>query len=97
MIKTQIKEVVPVQTAKVFAAIYFLLTLPFALIAVLVILIAAPGVAKAAGLLVLFAPFFYAAMGFVFVAIGALIYNFIAAHVGGIEFVLSDSEASDTL
>ena len=37
-------------------------------------------------------PIFIGLFGFVFTAIGCLLYNFVASKVGGIEFILEDVE-----
>ena len=41
-------------------------------------------------LLLVFAPFIYGIFGYIFFALLALAYNFIAKHIGGIEFVVTD-------
>ena len=42
------------------------------------------------GMGMLFIPFIYAIFGFIFVAIGCLIYNLVAHYVGGIEVELEE-------
>ena len=88
----RIKRIAPLQLAKMLAILYGIMGLifvPFFLIFSLF----APQVSQQqrVGMMVfgtgfaILAPFLYAAMGFVFGAIGALIYNAVAKWVGGIE------------
>lgn len=83
--KKQIVNISPIQTAKVFALLYFLISLPFAgFMAITLFFSAAP--TPGIGFLVLF-PFMYLIFGFVFTAIGAWAYNIVAKRVGGIEYI----------
>lgn len=90
--KRRIKRFAPLQLGKMLAVLYGLmglLFLPFFLImsAVSTQLPAEQRVGMMAfGLgFALFMPLMYAAMGFVFGVIGALIYNVVAKWIGGIE------------
>lgn len=92
--KKTLTRIAPLQLGKVVAAIYALFTILFAPIILLFGLLAAfspeapasPAIVIIGTLLAaLFVPVFYGAMGFIFGAIGALIYNLIATWVGGIE------------
>jgi hypothetical protein len=79
-----------VQTAKVAAALYFVL----GLVGVVVMLIAAAvsPAARAQGFLfIVLAPFLYAFFGFIFVFVGCWLYNLVARFVGGIEFTLTET------
>lgn len=77
------------QTAKVSALIYFFLGL--VIVVPLFLILSAVGSATDSeipffgGAMVFIIPFFYAAIGFVFTAIGCAIYNLIAGWTGGIE------------
>jgi hypothetical protein len=86
--KTQLLNVSPLQTAKVFAALWFVLTLPILLI-MAIPMMAMPGPMPGyfSGMM-LAMPFLYAAFGFVFTLIGAWVYNLLAARMGGVEFTL---------
>lgn len=84
--KKQITSISPLQSAKVLAALYFVISVPFALI----MLFTVPG--GFSKFFLLFAPVLYGAMGFVFTLIGAAIYNFVASKVGGIEFTTTAVE-----
>jgi hypothetical protein len=90
--KRRIKRFNPLQLGKMFAALYGLMGLlfvPFFL--VMATLTARLPQSQHVGMMALgtgfalFAPFLYAAMGFVFGALGALIYNLVAKWLGGIE------------
>ncbi len=82
--KKQIINVSPFQTAKVFAVLYFLMSLP--LIGFMAIMFSfSPTPSPGLGFLI-FLPFIYLIFGFIFTAIGAWIYNLVAKWVGGIEY-----------
>lgn len=72
------------QTAKVLAAIYFAMGLIFIPIFWLVSKNTPAGATYGMGFALLI-PVLYAFFGYVFVAIGCFVYNFVAGFVGGIE------------
>lgn len=75
------------QTSKVLAAMYGLMgvvLVPFFLLAAL----SGPAGGGMSLGFALVMPVIYAALGYVFVAIGCAVYNFVARHLGGIEFEL---------
>ena len=85
--RQQLMRLAPLQTAKVMAALYGLMGfvfIPFAYLA----MSRAPGAPKLGAWFLIGVPLAYAAFGFVFVAIGCLIYNFVASLTGGIEVEL---------
>jgi hypothetical protein len=92
----QIKRFGVVQTAKFFAIIYLIIGMlaivPMFLMTLIMGL--ATGGAEGGivglfgGVFLLFMPIVYALAGFVFVALGCLIYNLVAKWVGGIEIEL---------
>ena len=91
----QIKRFGVLQTAKIAAVMYFLISLVFVIPFGLIMIIAGvaqggKGIAEAffGGVFLIFMPIVYAVLGFVFVAIGCLFYNLVAKHVGGIEMEL---------
>jgi hypothetical protein len=91
----QVKRIGVLQTAKITAVMYFLISLVFLIPFGLIMMIAGsaqggPGIAEAffGGIFLIFMPIVYAVMGFVFVAIGCLFYNLVAKYVGGIEIEL---------
>ncbi len=90
----RILRIAPMQMGKVFGLIHGLLALMFVPF-LLLIAVVAPfnqrsrgegiGMAVAFFALAILAPIFYGVMGFVTGAVGAAIYNAIAARIGGIE------------
>jgi len=85
--RQQLTRLAPVQTAKVMAALYGLMGfifIPFIYMA----MSRAPGASRPGGWFLVVVPLAYAAFGFVFVALGCLIYNFVASITGGIEIEL---------
>ena len=85
--RQQIIRLSPLQTAKVMAALYGLMGfifIPFVYFA----MSRAGGNQPGAWFLVV-VPLAYAAFGFVFVAVGCLIYNLVASFTGGIEVDLA--------
>ena len=86
--KKQLVNISPIQTAKVLAVLYFVISLPFILIMAIPVLMSP---ASTMPLLVLLAmPFFYLAIGFISTLIGAAIYNLVASKIGGIEVTVRD-------
>jgi hypothetical protein len=85
--KKQITSISLVQTAKVAAAIYFVLACIGAVFFALASLF---GGRFGMVILAIVMPFVYAAIGFVFVFIAAWIYNQVAKFVGGIEFTVTE-------
>ena len=88
ILKKQIKSFSAIQTGKVFAALYFVFSIPFVLLMGLMLPFS-KGSTPFSGLFLIALPFLYALMGFIFVALGAVIYNFVAKRVGGIEYTTS--------
>ncbi|MBI3978642.1 MAG: hypothetical protein HY331_10710 [Chloroflexi bacterium] len=96
----RIKSFGVLQTAK-FAAVFYLLTtavflVPAAIIGTAIAILSGDERVVLFPALLLFAPLFYAAIGFVFVAVGCLIYNLIAQWVGGIEVEMEEAPAEQT-
>jgi hypothetical protein len=88
--KTQIVHISKLQTAKVMALMYLVLSIPMALLMFLPSLMQHQSMSWA---LVLWMPVMYTALGFIFTFLGAWIYNGIASKFGGIEFTISDRTA----
>jgi len=85
----QITRISPFQTAKVLAALYFVVTIPFLLLFALFSLFV-PGGQKIGLVFIVVAPFIYAIFGFIFSFIGAYIYNFVVKFTGGVEFTVTE-------
>jgi len=85
--KKQILSFSPIQTAKVFALLYFIMSIPMLGFMALSFALS-PAPSPGIWFLVVM-PFVYLIFGFIFTAIGALIYNLVAKWVGGIEYTSS--------
>jgi hypothetical protein len=82
--RQQLVRLSPVQTAKVMAALYGLMGfvfVPFIYFAMKF----SPNANQPGAWFLIAVPLGYALFGFVFVAIGCLLYNFVATFTGGIE------------
>jgi hypothetical protein len=86
----QITRISPFQTAKVVAALYFVITIPFIILFALFSMFAPTG-QKFGLLFIICAPFIYAIVGFIFSIIGAWIYNLVAGIIGGIEYTTTET------
>ena len=88
--KKQIVHVSVLQTSKVAAALYFVMSIPLVLIMMIPVMLASgsvPGVSV--GMLIIF-PIIYLIFGFIFTAVAAWIYNLVAKVVGGFEFSVNE-------
>jgi hypothetical protein len=90
--KRRIKRIAPLQLAKMLAILYGIMGVIFIPFFLIMTLVASHLPAQQrVGMMALgtgfaiFVPIIYAAMGFVFGALGALIYNLVAKWIGGIE------------
>jgi hypothetical protein len=93
--KKQIIRVSPVQTAKVAALMYFLLSIPMVAFMVLSFSFAPmPGPRFGFGFMILF-PLLYLVFGFVFTVIAAWVYNLAAGWVGGVEYTSITVDSPD--
>ncbi|HNF65503.1 MAG: hypothetical protein JSR94_09365 [Proteobacteria bacterium] len=85
--RNRLVHIAPLQTAKVLAAIYFVISVPIALLMLIPVLLGFGQQGAGMGLLmVILTPFLYALAGFLFTLLGAWIYNLVAARLGGIEY-----------
>ena len=87
--KKKITHISPVQTAKVLALLYFMLSIPFVVFMVLS-LWGMPSEQRPPVFFLVFLPLFYLVFGFISTAIGAWGYNLVAKWIGGIEYTSSD-------
>ena len=89
----RVSRIAPWQAGKLFALIYFFLSLlfviPLALISAVVPIPAGPGHRLGIGFLI-FIPFLYALAGLIFVPLGCWIYNMAAKVVGGLQVSVTD-------
>ena len=92
--KRQITHISPHQSAKVIAGLYALLISPAILVGVfgfLGSLLFKQGILQSLPFLFLIlAPFIYGFFAYILFGLFALLYNFLAKHIGGIEFVVTD-------
>jgi hypothetical protein len=84
--KTQIVHISKLQTSKVMAVLYLVVSLPLMLFAVLPTLITHQPIQWGA---IWWMPLAYAIFGFIFTFLGAWIYNGVAGWIGGIEFTIA--------
>ena len=93
----RLSRIAPWQAGKLFAVIYFFLSLLFVIPMFLIssMVPTAPGAAHrfGAGMLIIF-PFLYALAGLIFVPLGCWIYNLAAKLVGGLEVSVTDDAAA---
>ena len=87
--KKQIASVSLLHNAKLMAVIYLVLSVPLVLIMSIPLLMSE----NAGGSLfvMILMPLMYAIFGFVLTLIGAWVYNFIAARIGGFEFTTGEA------
>ena len=90
--KKQIIRISPFQTAKLMAALYFVMSVPFAL---LMLAMPFPAGSGMSGWMMIVLPVFYLIFGFIFSIIAAWIYNLVAGQVGGIEFTTVEVAGGD--
>jgi hypothetical protein len=90
--KTQIVHISKLQTSKVMAVLYLVVSLPLMLFAVLPTLITRQPVQWGA---IWWMPLAYALFGFIFTFIGAWIYNGVAGWIGGIEFTVAERSGAE--
>jgi hypothetical protein len=85
--KTQIVHISKLQTAKVMAALYLVISIPMMLFALVPSLYLHQSIVWR---LFWWMPVMYTAMGFLFTFLGSWIYNGIAGLIGGIEFTIAE-------
>jgi hypothetical protein len=90
--RKQIIRVSPLQNAKVMAALYFIMSIPFVLI---MFAMPTPEGAPMPWWTFIVMPLAYLLIGFVFSLIGAWIYNLVAARVGGFEYTSVEVAGGD--
>lgn len=81
----QIKKFGVGQTAKVIAILYLIPTAIIMIPAGLIMLLFGGDDALGGGIMFMLSPILYGLVSYVAIAIGCLIYNFVASKVGGIE------------
>ena len=84
--KQQIARFSPHQNGKVFALLMAITSLVFFVPFFLFFALAAPAQARPPMFMLLIMPLMYLVLGYVMVAIGCALYNFMFPYIGGIEF-----------
>ncbi len=93
--KQQIIHISPLQTAKVFAILYFVISLPLIAIFSLQIMLSPESETPYPVFFFILLPFLYAIFGFIFTITGAWIYNRIArSFIGGLEYTTREVESN---
>jgi hypothetical protein len=87
IMKKQIVQVSMLQSAKVMAGLYFVISLPVILILAAVMSLSGQGANM--WVLVLF-PLLQAGVSFLFALLGGWTYNLVAARIGGFEFMTAE-------
>lgn len=86
--KQQVVRLSPHQNGKVFAVLMAIGSLVLLIPMFLIYAVVAPSQVRPPFVMLLMMPLMYLAFGYVMVAIGCALYNFMYAHIGGIEFEL---------
>jgi hypothetical protein len=89
---TQIVNVCKLQTAKVMAVMYLVISLPIAFFMQVPLFFGKHEPGDGTLWLMWLIPVFYTVFGFVFTFVGAWIYNGVASKIGGIQFTVADVE-----
>lgn len=89
--KKQIKSISILQTSKVIALFYVLISLIYSFIGVLMVAFGS-GPIKAMGAIYIFMPLLMGIIGFLMMLLCCWLYNVVAKWVGGIEFTVEEIE-----
>lgn len=84
--KQQVARFSPHQNAKVFAVLMAVTSLIFLVPFMLIFMLAGPATARPPMIMLLAMPIFYLVLGYISVAVGCSIYNFLYPYLGGIEY-----------
>jgi ABC-type transport system involved in multi-copper enzyme maturation permease subunit len=87
--RKRISRIAPVQLGKVCAVLYAIFSIPVATIMAIAALFAPENSGMSFGFIIAM-PVFYIVFGFIFMAIGALLYNLVAKWVGGVEYMTDE-------
>ena len=90
--KKQLVHVSSLQTAKVAAALYLLISVPLVALMALPLLFGSD--VGMPWFFLLAMPILYAVFGYIFSLLGSWIYNLVAAQIGGIEFTTREVDQS---
>jgi hypothetical protein len=88
--KKQIVRVSILQSAKVTAALYLVISIPLCLLMLIPAMFGSGGIPGFPVFMLIVMPVFYTVFGFLFTLIGAWVYNLVASQVGGFEFTTAE-------
>lgn len=91
--KQQVARFSPHQNGKVFAVLMAVSSLVFVVPFVVIASFASPQEAAPPMFLIILFPVLYLVLGYVMVAIGCAVYNFMFKFIGGIEFEARNTDA----
>ncbi len=92
--KKQITRISILQSSKIATALYALIGLIYTLIGILMLAFGGEETEiKVIAIIYILGPVWMAILGFIFFAIFAAIYNFLAKGLGGVEFEVTDVES----
>ena len=91
--KKQIRHVSVFQSAKVMAVLFFVISIPFVLIMAIPTLLLHRSDTGPGLFMLILMPFLYLVVGFLFSALGAWVYNLVAARIGARLFEVLDRRA----
>lgn len=93
--KKQIVRISVLQSSKMAAVLYALIGFIYAAIGALMLVNATQPQQRILGVCFLLAPLWTAALGFIFFALAAAVYNLAAKWIGGFEFEVEEIEDED--
>jgi hypothetical protein len=91
--KKQIVRVSALQTSKVMAAMYFVISLPILALSAIPAWLSGQG--STMWFMLILGPVLYTLFGFLFTLLGAWIYNLVAERIGGFEFTTAEVGSSN--
>ncbi|TFW33545.1 hypothetical protein [Massilia horti] len=89
--KKQVVHVSVMQTSKVMAVLYLVISLPLVVLSAIPMLFGGQGALPVFMLILL--PLLYMVFGYLFTLLGAWVYNLVAARIGGFEFTTVETGA----
>lgn len=91
--KKQIVRVSILQSAKVAAALYLVISIPICLLMLIPVMLSGGAIPGFSVGMLIAMPIMYTVFGFLFTVIGAWVYNLVASWVGGFEFTTAEVAA----
>lgn len=88
--KKQVVSVSVLQSAKVAAALYLVVSIPMCLLMLIPVMMGQGAGTGFSVVMLILMPVMYTVFGFIFTLIGAWVYNLVAAQIGGFEFTTAE-------